>query len=135
MKTVEEWSSVYSLASEWQFESIAKIATNRLTKIATPIEKIVLARKYQDLEHWLKEALVNICGRRELLNSKEWQVLDKDDVGRIGRVREKFAQVKSNIAELVEMEFDLEPSLAPLRTHQLKIFPSHNSSDSSSESD
>jgi hypothetical protein len=99
MKTVKDWESVYVLAVQWEFESIAEVASNRLSEMTTVFDKIVLGREHTGLEHWLKDALVTICTRSESLTVDEGRMLDKDDLIFIAKFRERYCHNRTFASE------------------------------------
>lgn len=85
-KTVEDWTAVLSLASRWEFVSMRQLAINRLTRIASPVERITRAVKY-DVKDWLLPAYTELCARDEPLNLEEGLKLGIRDVIFIGQLR------------------------------------------------
>ncbi|KZP25189.1 hypothetical protein FIBSPDRAFT_783642 [Athelia psychrophila] len=80
--TVEDWSSILHLADKWSFESIRALAITQLAPIASPIDKIVLGRRY-DVNEWLPDAYGSVCVQPAALTQDEGRRLGVDDVIRI----------------------------------------------------
>ncbi|TFY66965.1 hypothetical protein EVG20_g4115 [Dentipellis fragilis] len=64
LKTVEAWTSVLRLSTEWSFPSIRTLAIDRLLPIASPVDKVVLGRTY-DLDAWLRPGFEALCDRAQ----------------------------------------------------------------------
>jgi hypothetical protein len=88
LTTLDEWTSVLHLASKWGFESVRSLALRELLALASPVDKIVLGRKY-GLECWLNPAFVAVCARAEPLSVAEAKRMDNEDVARINLAREQ----------------------------------------------
>ncbi|KDQ58991.1 hypothetical protein JAAARDRAFT_205981 [Jaapia argillacea MUCL 33604] len=86
-KTVEEWSSILTLATQWGFSSIRTLAIRELSGAASPVDKIALAHKF-DVPEWLKDAYVDICGRSHTLALEEGERLGLPEVIKISEARE-----------------------------------------------
>ncbi|EIM79450.1 uncharacterized protein STEHIDRAFT_30913, partial [Stereum hirsutum FP-91666 SS1] len=85
--SVEDWIFVLRLATRWGFESIRKLAINRLDPIATPIDKIVEG-KACGVEKWLVPGFADLCNRAGCLTKEEGRRLGVDDVIFIASMRE-----------------------------------------------
>jgi hypothetical protein len=83
---VDEWTSVLSVASTWEFASVRQLAIKRLSEITSPVDKINLGLRY-DIVQWLVPAYVEVCERDEPLNQEEGKKLGMEDVIAIGEVR------------------------------------------------
>jgi hypothetical protein len=80
IKTIEDWSALFALAAQWEFDSMVRVTKNKLDQRASYIDKIVLGRKYPELECWLWKSFY-IAARSNLPISREdLQKLDKDDI-------------------------------------------------------
>jgi hypothetical protein len=88
LMTLDEWTSILHLASKWGFESIQSLALKELLPLASPVDKIVLGRKY-GFDDWLIPAFVAVCARAEPLSLAEAKRMDGEDVARIYQAREK----------------------------------------------
>ncbi|PCH34241.1 hypothetical protein WOLCODRAFT_160719 [Wolfiporia cocos MD-104 SS10] len=84
--TVEEWTSVLALASKWLFPVHRQLAIDRLSQIASPIDRILLSRRY-DVTSWLVPAYFDLCTREAPLNYEEGEMLGMKDVILIGQLR------------------------------------------------
>ncbi|KIM91718.1 hypothetical protein PILCRDRAFT_827 [Piloderma croceum F 1598] len=87
LTTVDEWTSILRLAVEWNFQSIKNLAVERLSAIATPVDKIVLGRRF-DIFEWLENAYTNVCWRDEALTIEEGKLLGVEDVIEIAAMRQ-----------------------------------------------
>ncbi|KZP25201.1 hypothetical protein FIBSPDRAFT_734545 [Athelia psychrophila] len=87
--TADEWSSILPLADKWIFESIRVLAIAQLAPIASPIDKIVLGRRY-GVNEWLPGAYGTVCVRPTALTLDEGRRLGIDDVIRINTIRQEF---------------------------------------------
>ncbi|KZP25198.1 hypothetical protein FIBSPDRAFT_673074, partial [Athelia psychrophila] len=87
--TVDEWSRILRLADKWSFESIRALAITQLAPIASPIDKIVLGRRY-GVNEWLPDAYETVCVRPAALTLDEGRRLGVDDVIRINAIRQEF---------------------------------------------
>lgn len=81
-------SAILKLAAEWKFESIRFLAISKLAPIASPIDKIILGRKY-NVEFWLHHAYIAVCMRPEPLTREEGRRLGVDDVIDICAIRQQ----------------------------------------------
>jgi hypothetical protein len=88
LTTLDEWTSILHLASKWGFESLQSLALKELLPLASPVDKIVLGRKYS-FDDWLTPAFVAVCARAEPLSLEEAKRMDGEDVARIYQAREK----------------------------------------------
>jgi hypothetical protein len=85
---LDEWTSVLHLSSKWDFESIRSLALRELLPLASPVDKIVLGRKY-GFDDWLTPAFVAVCARAEPLSLAEAEKMSNADVTRIFQARER----------------------------------------------
>jgi hypothetical protein len=72
---------------EWNFQSIKNLAVERLSAIATPVDKIVLGRRYNIFE-WLENAYIDVCWRDQALTIEEGKLLGVEDVIKIAAMRQ-----------------------------------------------
>ncbi|KAI0027572.1 hypothetical protein K488DRAFT_61159 [Vararia minispora EC-137] len=77
MLTVAEWFSVLRLATRWGITSIRSFVLEILEDLATPLDKLVIARQF-DIPGWLKPAYVSLCLRKESLSIVEGQATFHD---------------------------------------------------------
>lgn len=85
--TFATWSAVLRLSTMWQFEGKRKHAISVLNALASPLQKLVLARAY-DVQAWLHPAFVALCMRPDPLNLQEAKSLSLQDVLYIMTARE-----------------------------------------------
>lgn len=81
--------SILELAARWGFESIKLLAIEHLAQYDSPIDKIVLGRKYGIVE-WLGGAYEAVCRRNGPLTHEEGIRLGMEDVIRISAVRQTY---------------------------------------------
>jgi hypothetical protein len=82
----DEWISVLHLAHRWDFATMRSLAIDHLTRLATPVDRVVLGHMY-DVRHWLLPAYQEICEYEAWLSDEEGRRLGINDVLKIGRVR------------------------------------------------
>jgi hypothetical protein len=118
--TVDEWTSILDLSMRWGFESIQSLATEHLTLLASPIDKIVLGRKYHITE-WLQNAYRTVCQREHTLTLEEGLRLGMAEVINISHARQAVRQdmtlvPPSRLHSVIEDTFGLGPApeLPPL---------------------
>lgn len=63
-RTSEDWAAILRLATMWKFEEKRKSAITALEALASPFEKLRLARAY-DVEAWIHPAFVSLCLRSD----------------------------------------------------------------------
>ncbi|VDC03807.1 unnamed protein product [Peniophora sp. CBMAI 1063] len=91
LKTYVEWESVLRLATRWAFDSIRTLALDKLEPLASPLQKLVLARAF-DVPCWIQPAIVSLCMRKEALSLAEGSLLSMSDVIVIAAAREAVRQ-------------------------------------------
>ncbi|KAI0368865.1 hypothetical protein BV20DRAFT_968647 [Pilatotrama ljubarskyi] len=89
LSTLDEWTSVLRLAHRYEFEQHRTLAIERLERLATPIDRILLARMY-DITHWLQEAYYDLCVREEALTYDEGVRLGMADVILLADLRQRI---------------------------------------------
>ncbi|TFY58451.1 hypothetical protein EVG20_g8146 [Dentipellis fragilis] len=89
LKTVEAWTSVLRLSTEWSFPSLRTLAIDRLLPIASPVDKVVLGRTY-GIDAWLQPGFVALCDRPQLPTMDEAIRLGFRDTMLIMAVRESM---------------------------------------------
>ncbi|EKM59092.1 uncharacterized protein PHACADRAFT_249288, partial [Phanerochaete carnosa HHB-10118-sp] len=99
--TVDEWSAVLRLATEWSFDGIRNLAIERLEPIASPIEKIVLSHSHS-IASWLPAAYISLCQRPHPLTAAEIRAIEAEDVEVVMSVRETIlrAGLPSEVSEI-----------------------------------
>jgi hypothetical protein len=75
------------LATQWNFKSIKTLAVNHLSAMTSPVDKIVLGRRY-DISEWLGMAYTILCSRDEALTIKEGKLLGLEDVIKIAALHQ-----------------------------------------------
>ncbi|TFK57827.1 hypothetical protein BDN72DRAFT_907448, partial [Pluteus cervinus] len=51
----DEWASILKVAHQWEFESIFKLALEKIELVSSPVEKVVIGKAY-DIPEWATEA-------------------------------------------------------------------------------
>ncbi|KAF8636869.1 hypothetical protein AX16_010927 [Volvariella volvacea WC 439] len=77
--TAAYWASVLCVSSHLSFQSIRSLSADKLSHVATPIDKIALGRRYGIL-HWLRDAYRAICTRQATLTKEEGRKIGVDEV-------------------------------------------------------
>ncbi|EPQ53960.1 hypothetical protein GLOTRDRAFT_23935, partial [Gloeophyllum trabeum ATCC 11539] len=85
--TLDEWTSILALSTQWGFDSIRLLAIKEVLPLASPIDKIVLGHKY-DIQEWLPDAYHALCVRKDPLSDDEAERLGAKDTARVARIRE-----------------------------------------------
>lgn len=87
LATVEEWTSVLTLAVKWHMDELISLSIQELTPITSAVDKISLAKKFGLFGYnlapnsnynrdWLLPALRELCGRNFPLRFEEARKLD-----------------------------------------------------------
>ncbi|KAJ7434033.1 hypothetical protein B0H11DRAFT_1758061, partial [Mycena galericulata] len=86
--SADEWTSVLSLATRWDFTSLRelRVAMQYLLASLSAVERIALGRRY-DIPGWLVPAYTEVCERKDPLTIAEGRLLGLDDTICIGQVR------------------------------------------------
>ncbi|KZP15385.1 hypothetical protein FIBSPDRAFT_867315 [Athelia psychrophila] len=93
-KTTPQWTSILHLAAKWGFENIKLLAIDNLTANASPVDKIVLGRRY-GITDWLPGAYEAVCTRADPLTVEEGMKLGVEDVVRISAARQVYGTGKA----------------------------------------
>jgi hypothetical protein len=111
LASLEEWTSVLHLASKWTFHTLRTQAIERLSTLATPVDKVILGRKYR-VNGWLTEAYAMLCTRPESLSLDEGDRMTMEDVIKISEARQAIRSsaitaVADEIHSIVERLLDV----------------------------
>jgi hypothetical protein len=116
LATRKEWASVLKVAHRYKFSAIRTLAISHLYLLTTPVEKIVLARKYA-VTSWLSDAFWEVCRREQLPNEEEVARLKYDTFVKIARAREAIrasgAEEKATQMAIIQDIFGLVPEKPP----------------------
>ncbi|KAI4524605.1 hypothetical protein K525DRAFT_266865 [Schizophyllum commune Loenen D] len=74
IQSAEEWGSILRLASRWSFPDLRELAIQELETIASPVERIALARECH-VPQWPLDAYANVCTRTRCLSADEAEAL------------------------------------------------------------
>jgi hypothetical protein len=116
--SVYEWASVLHLATKWDFAAVRTLATSRIAELATPVDKIALARTH-GISHWLHDAYMVMCGRIEPLTLDEARQLPLEDVVKISEARQAArggilpTKLKVAVEEVLGLSTSAVPSKNP----------------------
>ncbi|KZP24164.1 hypothetical protein FIBSPDRAFT_951467 [Athelia psychrophila] len=88
-RTTAQWTSILHLAAKWGFENIKLLSIDNLTADATPIDKVVLGRRY-GITDWLPGAYEAVCTRADPLTMEEGMKLGVEDTVRISAARQLY---------------------------------------------
>lgn len=85
--SVDDWASIFQVATKLNFQSIKDLAVRQLVSITSPVDRIILGRKFE-ISEWLPAAYKCICSRAEALTLEEGVQLGMEDVIKISAVRQ-----------------------------------------------
>ncbi|KAF7969628.1 hypothetical protein HWV62_26809 [Athelia sp. TMB] len=90
--TIEDWKSILSLADRWEFKRIKPLAIKQIAPIASPLDIIVLGRRYSIHEpEWpLSKAYNAVCVQAHPLTLEEGNLLGMEDVIKIMSIRQSY---------------------------------------------
>ncbi|KAF5365952.1 hypothetical protein D9758_006722 [Tetrapyrgos nigripes] len=71
---VEEWSAILRVAKLYEMKSIERLALDEILNIASPVERIVIARE-QGVSDWLVGAFTELCLSKDPLTDQEKSLL------------------------------------------------------------
>lgn len=87
------------------------MAQDRLSQIASPIERILLARQF-DIKEWLVPAFLQLCLREETLTLEEGKTLGMENVIVLADIRQairgngKVTLVERAVVRLISAKLD-----------------------------
>ncbi|KAI4524620.1 hypothetical protein K525DRAFT_193586 [Schizophyllum commune Loenen D] len=85
--TVDEWTSVLRLASQWSVPRLRDVAIREIGALSpTPIERVVIAREFSLGPTWLVPAFVALCRTSEPLGYEDAERLSLRTVVEIARI-------------------------------------------------
>ncbi|KAI0673785.1 hypothetical protein C8Q78DRAFT_1018944 [Trametes maxima] len=97
LTTLDEWTSVLRIAHRYEFEEHVKLAVERIDNLATPVERILLARTY-NFPAWLEQAYLSLCMREASLTLDEGTRLGMEDVILISDLRQRVRCPQARVA-------------------------------------
>ncbi|KAF8644006.1 hypothetical protein AX16_008722 [Volvariella volvacea WC 439] len=86
--TVEEWTSILTLADRWKFTSIRELAIAEIVRIGTPVDKILLGEKFTEGK-LLRSGYLEITTRDQALTKEEGDKLGMEEVVKIASARQQ----------------------------------------------
>ncbi|KZV85853.1 hypothetical protein EXIGLDRAFT_725480 [Exidia glandulosa HHB12029] len=87
--SLDEWTSVLSLASMWECENIRALAIREMEGLCGPVQKISLARRF-DISAWLLPAYAALTTRAAPLCVEEGEMLGVETTIRLAQARERY---------------------------------------------
>ncbi|KAF6747348.1 hypothetical protein DFP72DRAFT_608162 [Ephemerocybe angulata] len=89
--SMDEWLAVLKLSSKWRFNSVRKLAIERLSPLVgmKPSEKIRLGREYA-VESWLLSGYEELVTRKAVISNEEGQLIGWETVNELWAVREMW---------------------------------------------
>lgn len=89
LNTVEDWTSVLALGSDWVFVSLRELAISKLAPLASPVERVVLGKRY-NVDIWLVPAYRELCLSGRPLAKDDATKLGMDDVIKIWQMQQEL---------------------------------------------
>lgn len=90
-QTLEEWTSILSLATRWEFSDIRSLAIRSLQSLnVSPVDRIVLSRDFDISGRWTLAAYTTLCERPDPLTFSEASKLGLEDSIRVAQLREQL---------------------------------------------
>ncbi|RPD57425.1 hypothetical protein L226DRAFT_554217 [Lentinus tigrinus ALCF2SS1-7] len=91
-RNLDEWTSILSLATRWEFNDIRTLAIRQLQTLdgISPVDKVVLGREYEFSGRWVLSAYIALCERSEPLSIPEASRLGLETAMRIAQLREQL---------------------------------------------
>ncbi|TFK71234.1 hypothetical protein BDN72DRAFT_753212, partial [Pluteus cervinus] len=86
LSTVEDWTSVLTVAHNWEFSAIKKLAISQLEPIASAVDRVVLGQEY-NLPDWTTAGYRELCRRAEPISKAESRRLGLEAVTDISSLR------------------------------------------------
>jgi len=127
LTTVEEWTSVLTLAVRWRMDELISLTIQKLSPITSAVDKISLAKKFglfgynlvpgnnNQNRDWLLPALKELCSRSLPLRMEEARKLDMWTVIKVWELQFEIMQLGvdghnngSRIERLIKRRFGLE---------------------------
>ncbi|TFK59103.1 hypothetical protein BDN72DRAFT_851455 [Pluteus cervinus] len=90
-----EWASVLKIANDLDFPAVRKLAIAQLEAIASPIERIVLGRKY-DFSKLVTSGYIELCRRDAPITLLEGHKLGTTDIIDISSIRHHLRSTRSD---------------------------------------
>jgi hypothetical protein len=116
VSSAADWVTILRLATRWHFASFRTLAFQTLDPIASPLQKLFLAREL-DIPDWLLPAHVALCLREEPLSLSEMRLLPLEDIHTIFTVHELVKTAR--VAATVE---DVSRHIQPLIVASVEVF-------------
>ncbi|TFK64824.1 hypothetical protein BDN72DRAFT_962946 [Pluteus cervinus] len=111
----DEWASILKVAHNWEFESIVKLALEKIEPVSSPVDKLILGRTY-NIPGWATEARVLLCRREEPITQEEGCRMGTEEVVNISQARHhiRSSEIRpgvqdSTIHSILSREQDEDP--------------------------
>ncbi|KAI0062467.1 hypothetical protein BV25DRAFT_633247 [Artomyces pyxidatus] len=114
LSTVDEWTAVLRLATDWGYTSIRDLAVARLAPIASAVDRVIFAHTYPFLAAWAVPGYAELCSRAAPLTVAEGRRLGVDDVLLVCTMRES-TRVSALLFSEDEIAVRIEDHLRPAR--------------------
>ncbi|KAF5387246.1 hypothetical protein D9757_006856 [Collybiopsis confluens] len=86
---IQGWTTILKVANVLNFKDIRKLAIQRLDRIAPPVDRIVLSRKY-DVQRWVVPAFKELCTSIEPLTNEEGRKLGVEGLMVLTRMKQEL---------------------------------------------
>ncbi|TFK64833.1 hypothetical protein BDN72DRAFT_774098, partial [Pluteus cervinus] len=96
----DEWASILKIAHNWEFESIVKLALEKIEPVSSPVDKVVLGKTY-DIPEWATEARILLCRREEPITLEEASRMGMEEVVNISQTRHciRSSEIRSGMQD------------------------------------
>jgi hypothetical protein len=122
LSTLSEWTDVLHLSSKWAFDHLRDAAIKAVVPLASPVDKLVLARTYGFLD-WIPGAYADLLAREEDLDEDEAERMTIKDILAIAKGRRAAAKVGSR-SQIEKIVHGLLPSeFVPVKQEQVSLLP------------
>ncbi|KAF5320980.1 hypothetical protein D9619_001579 [Psilocybe cf. subviscida] len=119
ISSIDEWTSVLSLSTQWEINSVRHLAIGRLSKLSiSSSDRVALGKRY-DVPEWLADGYCELCLRDDPLTLLEGHAIGLEDVIEISNLR-TLVRYASNLKRhpdtirgMVKEKFRIE---LPMRT-------------------
>ncbi|KAI0629687.1 hypothetical protein C8Q77DRAFT_1025903, partial [Trametes polyzona] len=90
-KSADEWTSILSLATRWDFASVRALAIRQLQALdMAPVDRVLLAREFDIGGRWALAAYTALCERPAPLSVAEASRLGVETAAVVAQIREQI---------------------------------------------
>jgi hypothetical protein len=115
IKSVEEWTSILSVATNWSFTQLRKRAINMLSTKANAVQRITIARRY-NVKELAYAGYEELCMRSQPVPLQDAEELGLKTVLKIWEAQQDLMKVgfcrmhccKTYVEHTIKKKFDLE---------------------------